>query len=332
MVKHISNLVFEGGGVLGIAYLGVLDYLSRNDLMNNIMRTAGASAGAIAACITSFRLPFEEVKSIAESLNYRKIPDRNGIVGAGILPEDNASIGELSLDDLICLYRLISRYGWYSSEYFYQWIRKVIADQFTNEKQPPYTFEDFQNSSLHKDNRSFLALFLTGTNLTAGTSQVFSFDTTPAMEVAEAVRISMSIPLFFEAITIKQYDITGNRQNNFYCDGGVLNNYPIRLFDSGAFHSDPVRGANMETLGVRFMSRKQTFRINNLLDYIWSLVHTSGRVQQEEYYSSPMDRIRSVNIDSLDLSPVDFNVSPNDETYQKLYYQGYSAAQAYFMN
>jgi len=29
MVKSIRNLVFEGGGVLGIAYLGVLDYLTR---------------------------------------------------------------------------------------------------------------------------------------------------------------------------------------------------------------------------------------------------------------------------------------------------------------
>lgn len=332
MVKNISNLVFEGGGVLGIAYLGVLDYLYRNNLTDNLKRTAGTSAGAIAACITSFGLPFEGVKAIGESLDYRKVPDRNGAAAIDILPEDDAGFAEPSLEDINCLYRLITRYGWYSSEYFYQWMKKVIADQFNTKKRPPYTFEDFKNPSLHKDSRPFLDLFLTGTNLTTGTSQVFSFDTTPTMEVAEAVRISMSIPLFFESAQMKQFAITGNNLTNFYCDGSVLNNYPIRLFDSEAFNSDPVRGANMETLGVRFMSRKQVFRINNLLDFIWSLVLTASRVQEEEYYSNPMDRIRSVSIDSLELSPIDFNVTPEDEAYQTLYSQGYLAAQAYFMS
>lgn len=33
MSKRIENLVFEGGGVLGISYLGVLQYLYENNLM-----------------------------------------------------------------------------------------------------------------------------------------------------------------------------------------------------------------------------------------------------------------------------------------------------------
>ena len=68
MTKTITNLVFEGGGVLGIAYLGVLDYLYHNGLMMHLKRTAGTSAGAITSCITSFCLPFEEIKNISASL------------------------------------------------------------------------------------------------------------------------------------------------------------------------------------------------------------------------------------------------------------------------
>ena len=33
MIYRIRNLVFEGGGVLGIAYLGVLDYLYENNII-----------------------------------------------------------------------------------------------------------------------------------------------------------------------------------------------------------------------------------------------------------------------------------------------------------
>src|SRR3989442_3497051 len=43
------------------------------------------------------------------------------------------------------------------------------------------------------------------------------------MRVADAVRISMSIPLFCASVKLAR----GDR----YVDGGVLDNYPIKLFD-----------------------------------------------------------------------------------------------------
>lgn len=330
MVRSIQNLVFEGGGVLGIAYLGVLDYLYQNKLMKNIKRCAGTSAGSIAACITSFQLPFEDIRNLTNSLDYKKVPSRGSFEDLELVPEEIKNAMETLFGDINCLYRLITRYGWYSSEYFYHWLQKVIADQFNHKKQPPYTFQDFRNPALHKNNQSFHDLFIIGTNLTSGTSNIFSFDTTPTMEVAQAVRISMSIPLFFEAIDITNSSITGVNQTNVFCDGGVMNNYPIRLFDSLKFCQTLNRGANMDTLGVRFMSGNQNFKINNLLEYIWSLVLSSSHVQQEDYYNSPQDRVRSINIDTKNISPIDFNISTNDKTYQTLYQQGYIAVKAYF--
>ncbi|MDF2941904.1 MAG: patatin-like phospholipase family protein [Herbinix sp.] len=331
MVNDISNLVFEGGGVLGIAYLGVLDYLFQNDLMKNVKRTAGTSAGAIAACITSFHLPFEDIKIIADSLDYSKVPyegeyDNNPLP----LPTEVKNSIEPFFGDINCLYRLVTSYGWFSSEYFYEWLKKVIANQFNPSKRPPYTFQDFKTPSLHKDNRSFYDLFIIGTNLTTGSSNVFSYETTPTMEVANAVRISMSIPLFFEAIKVNQSEITGNALTNVYCDGGVMNNYPIKLFDSLRYNPNLLRGVNMDTLGARFMSKNPYLTIDNLLEYIWSLIHSYNRIQQEAYYSSPMDRIRSINIYPMDISPIDFNIHPNDKRYRSLYYQGYSATEAFF--
>jgi NTE family protein len=330
MVKNITNIVFEGGGIHGIAYLGALEYLYQIDLLRNLRRAAGTSSGAIAACITSFHHPFDVTKSITNSLDYRKVPYQEDFNELAFIPEDIKNGMEPLFGDIGCLYRLISQYGWYSTDYFYQWLKQVIANQFNHKKKPPYTFQDFKDSSLHKDNHPFLDLFITGTNLTTGTSQVFSYETTPLMEVAYAVRISVSIPLFFEAITVNQPEITGNSLTNVFCDGGILRNYPIKLFDQLKYSPNLLRGANMGTLGLCFQSRMQNHSIHNLFDFIWSLASTFSQVQEESFYNDPMDRIRSIVIDPLDISPIDFNVTTGDQTYHQLYLQGYSAAKAYF--
>ena len=44
-----KNLVFQGGGVKGIAYGGALDVLDKKGILKNIIRVAGTSAGAINA-------------------------------------------------------------------------------------------------------------------------------------------------------------------------------------------------------------------------------------------------------------------------------------------
>ena len=331
MLNRIENLVFEGGGILGIAYLGVLDYLFCNDLMINVRRAAGASAGAITACVTSFNLPFKDVKAVADSLDYKKVPYRGEIDGLKYIPEAAKKYIEQLFGDVDCIFRLLNNYGWYSTEYFYNWIKAVIESQFdAAKKQPPYTFADFKDPLMHKQNRSFLDLYIIGTNLSNQTSRVFSFETTPMMEVAQAVTISMSIPLFFEAVDVNDAEVTGNYLTNVFCDGGVMNNYPINIFDSLQFQSNPLYGVNMNTLGARFTSSAKYLKINNLLEFIVNLSYSSMRIQQESYDNSPMDKARSISINTLDISPVDFDVSPNDDTYNFLYSQGYHAAETYF--
>ena len=46
MIDHIENLVFKGGGVLGIAYAGAIESLEEKGLLKNIKRVAGTSAGS----------------------------------------------------------------------------------------------------------------------------------------------------------------------------------------------------------------------------------------------------------------------------------------------
>ena len=43
MAYKFKNLVFEGGGVKGIAYVGALEVLEKEQILGNIKRVAGTS-------------------------------------------------------------------------------------------------------------------------------------------------------------------------------------------------------------------------------------------------------------------------------------------------
>ncbi len=68
------NLVFKGGGVRGIAYMGALELLEEYRIVDNIERVAGTSAGAIAATLMSFRLTVPETLALFNSLDFTKVP------------------------------------------------------------------------------------------------------------------------------------------------------------------------------------------------------------------------------------------------------------------
>ena len=202
------------------------------------------------------------------------------------------------------------------------WIRLQIASQFDPEKKaPPYTFSDFRDASLHKENRPFKNLFIIGTDITRSTSTVFSYKTTPNMEVAEAVRISMSVPLLFESIKTS-CDINESDPQTLFVDGGMLYNYPITLFDEDY----PLK----DTIGVYFKSTPKAISINNIVDFISCSLSCSGSIQNAVFESNPENVTRSICIPTGDVSTFNFDISPHDATYNFLYEQGYRAAEIYF--
>lgn len=109
---------------------------------------------------------------------------------------------------------------------------------------PPITFKhQYQLYQLTKKYPAlgFSKFYVTGTNITKKRLEVFSHKTEPDMEIALAVRISMSIPGFFQSVKYK---------NCRYVDGGCLSNFPIKMFNRkrsimGAY------GQNLATVGFK---------------------------------------------------------------------------------
>lgn len=327
MSYTFKNLVFEGGGVKGISYVGALGVMEERGITKPIDRIGGTSAGAINAILLGLGFSLQETTDILWSLNFNEFMDDSW----GIVRDTD---------------RLIEQFGWYKGDYFRNWIGKLIKEKTGNSES---TFADIEAM---KAKRGFKSLYFMGTNLSTSFSEVFSAEHTPRCCVADAVRISMSIPLFFAAKRSTRGDV--------YVDGGILDNYPIKLFDREKYvqsgnlarteYYDKLNSQlanaerpissyvyNKETLGFRLDTKDEisVFRdhaepahkdVNNFFDYTWALINTLLEAQQNSHLHDD-DWIRTIYIDTLGVGTTDFNLSNTKK--QELVQSGRDGALAY---
>lgn len=313
------NMVFKGGGVRGIAYMGALEELDNLGVTEGVERVAGTSAGAITATLLSFRLTISQTIDVFNTLDLSQVPQKSAHSSRGGKIVNLANPGSYK--------RLFEKYGWYSSEYFYQWISQTIAEQCNENERA--TFNDFAQLG-------FRDLYIVASNISRHRPEVFSMKTTPDVSVADAVRLSMSIPLYFEAL---RFDGSEFGNGDYYVDGGLYDNYPLELFDDKSYVSDPGQfkdGINFESLGL-FLSPEKT-KYDDVADYpknLWEFVALTGRNFYDSHQlagleKNVMDEKRTITISDCGVSSVDFDIHPDSEIYQQLYDSGRQAVQEYF--
>jgi NTE family protein len=72
MPAQFRNLVFEGGGVKGIAYVGAMQILEQRGILKDVVRVGGASAGTINALIFALGFDVREQHDILRSAEFSK--------------------------------------------------------------------------------------------------------------------------------------------------------------------------------------------------------------------------------------------------------------------
>jgi len=304
------NLVFKGGGVRGIAYMGALEVLEEKGILDRIERVAGTSSGAIAATIISFGLNVEDSLRIFNTLDLEKVPQRwangNGSKFVNLIASEN-------------YYRLFENFGWYSSQYFHTWLTEIIADQFGGNGKA--TFRDFQTKGLRD-------IHIIASNISRHRSEDFSYFTTPDTPVADAVRLSMSIPLYFEAL---RYDGRSFGSGDYYVDGGLYNNYPIHVFDQPQFKKTSKLfrdGINWETLGL-FLTPSVLIdgeRVD-IPKNLWEFLELTIRSLYDSHQISNLaenvvDNNRTINISDCGISATQFDLKSGSEAFNQLYEMG----------
>jgi NTE family protein len=329
MPAQFRNLVFEGGGVKGIAYVGAMQILKQRGILEEVRRVGGASAGAINALIFALGYDIDEQHEILRSAEFRKFMD--------------ASFGLFRN-----LKRVLDDFGWNRGDFFQGWIGDLVKQKLGSERA---TFGDLkaeQRPDLH----------IIGTNLSTGFSEVFSHERHKDMPVIEAVRISMSIPLFFAAVR-------HGPRSDVFVDGGVMLNYPVKLFDRLRYidvdrEPDAVRETeyynkenarfalarpgrspyvyNRQTLGFRLDTEDEIglYRydeplqgkpIKRFSEYALALVQAIMNVQEHVHLHSD-DWQRTVYINTLDVGTTDFDISPDRQN--ALVEQGIKGTESYF--
>jgi len=326
---QFRNLVFEGGGVKGIAYIGAMSILEGRSLLDNIRRVGGTSAGAINALVYALGYDLNEQKDILRSTDFKTFMDDS----FGMIRD---------------IRRLAKEFGWYKGDFFSTWVGDIIADKLDRKDA---TFADLARAGLPD-------LYVTGTNLSTGYAEVFSRERHPDMSIAQAVRISMSIPLFFAAVRF-------GAQEDVYVDGGVELNYPIKIFDrekyidmekepyaarpTGYYNRESARFSlerpgrspyvfNRQTLGLRLDKQEEIglFRydepprerpIRNFTDYAKALISAIMSVQENQHIHSD-DWQRTIYIDTLDIGTTDFALS--DDKKNALIQSGIDCSENYF--
>ena len=286
------NLVMEGGGIRGIAYGGALLELEQRGILRGLQRVGGTSAGAIQASLLAVGYSAQEIVDVVNATPVQRLNDGRFIFFGGS-------------------HRLVKQYGWYRGDEFATYLSELVARKT---QRPNLTLGELHVLAQQQPAR-FRDLYTTGTNLTTQRVQVFSHETTPTMRVADAVRISMSIPLYFRAVLLDARNnvITGTpapgQPVQVLVDGGLLANYPIDLFDKLRYLPANFAGLpdargniyNPETLGLR-LDRAEQIPLDT---------PTTGRRQLAPYdvkdFNSYMGALYTVALENLNpLQPTDY--------------------------
>ncbi len=255
-IDHIRNLVFQGGGVRGIAYVGALQVLESVGVTKHIRRVCGSSAGAVTAALFAlYEGDVAKIKTVQQDTDFSRFADDPGGPIGGIV-------------------RLWRRFGWHKGDAFSRWIEgQVLSSRGVRH----ISFADLKK-------RSGIDVVLTGFNYTRGRTILMSSETTPDLYVDRAVRISMSIPLYFAGVFIDGNNfapdtgaIIGNPENKrvhgrrrgLVVDGGTVDRYPIRVFDLPPYADHPLDGeiiVDSEDRSGRFNKSTLGFRLSPLPD------------------------------------------------------------------
>ncbi|XP_069131938.1 uncharacterized protein [Argopecten irradians] len=204
-VFPFENLVFEGGGAEGAAFCGSIKVIEDLGIMQNVKRFAGTSAGAITAALVSVGYTSKEVDEfLSQDLNSILLDHKWGVLS--LLPG------------------LRKEFGWNPGNRFSNWLGGVLAKAMGD---PDVTF-----AQLYK--KRGVELCVVVTNVSRMTEEYCHPKTTPHMPIRTAVRMSMSIPVLFQAV---KYDKAGDE--DVFVDGGIMCNFPIHCYDGWWLSMEP---------------------------------------------------------------------------------------------
>jgi NTE family protein len=253
------DLVFEGGGAKGMAFVGAYEAFVQEGHTHG--RLLGTSAGAItAALLAAGYTPQEMRDALAERADgkpvfatFMGVPGpfseaeiRDGTIRELLRDIDVKFLPDLvedRMDDAIAralaqnphlghVFSLIERGGWYAADRFVSWLEARLDSGPW--KGGERAFSGMTLAQFHAE--TGVELSVVAADTTGGCLLVLNHRTAPDCPLVWAVRMSMSIPFVWpEVVWLPDWGTYLGRPmaGHTVVDGGMLSNFPIELFISG---------------------------------------------------------------------------------------------------
>jgi NTE family protein len=267
-----ADAVFEGGGVKGIAFIGALKVMEEHGYVWE--KLAGTSAGAIVAALVSAGYRSVELLPVFQKLDYTCFLQRKGI---GRLPGVGPVLG------------LLVHEGMYVTERMERFIGELL------ERKGVRTFGDLPPNKLR-----IIASDITAGKMLILPDDLGSFGIDPRQfSVATAVRMSASIPFYFQPAVLKKGD-----DSHYIVDGGLLSNYPVWLFDVPGVPRWPTIGFRLH---AKRMEMEET-RTNGLYSFTRALILTMLDAH-DRFYVQKAQAVRTIFIDTDGVRSTRFHLS-----------------------
>ena len=203
-LKKKTALSFMGGGALGPGHIGQLEQLYDYGGFRNVEYLVGASVGsimavAIAASKASGMDPEAQLrwmKKVLFGLDLTQFEDND----AGLLRD---------------VYRLIKKYGWNKGEAITEWMEEIM--EFLLEDKDITLKQLYERSGIH----TVINYYSCNYRRTMYADHI----TKPHWRVADTVRKSSSIPIYYAAV----FDKREGKDDEVILDGGTMDNNPIHV-------------------------------------------------------------------------------------------------------
>lgn len=272
--------VFAGGGVKALAFAGALEALMSKGI--EFERVAGTSAGALTAAFIKAGFTSGDIQTLFRDVQMKNFLDPRPI--GAVFP----------FLRWIYVYR---RMGVYKGDAFENWLAETLAQKGVK------TFNDLPEGSLK----------IVTSDISNGTFMVVPDDlpryglSERTFSVARAVRMSCSLPFFFEPVTLKNSE----GEKSLIVDGGVLSNFPIWLFmrKGQTKRKRPVLGLKLSPEYSDLPARN----ITNGLSYLHAIFDTMRTAHDQRYISKVHAEniifipVKGVTSTSFDMSEAERN-------------------------
>lgn len=292
-----ADLVLEGGGIKGLGLVGAVLRLMHAGY--EFHRVAGTSAGSVVAAFLAAGASVDQLREAMDRLDYPKVPDR--------APPPIPLVSEG-----VSLLRHAGAYeGNYIHEFVLEELRALGVETFGDLRSDDEGL-DHNLERFHRYKLVVMATDITGGRLLRLPWDCHLLGLDPdRQKVADAVRASISIPLYFEPVTLHHGD-TGKEVT--LVDGGVLSNFPIEVFD----RTDG-RSPRWPTFGVRIIpdlpeNDAQLFPGIALpqlppVHLLEQVTATAITGHDQTYLERPCVRRRSMLVDTSEIGVVEFDAS-----------------------